>query len=95
MLLAAGLLAGCGGGQQVEETETTIPQLVLAEETLEPTQSNETVMALTPDGPILPSVDGVEADYSDPIPDYLRLGMRHPVVAQLQEKLMKLWPLRA
>ncbi len=90
MLLAAGLLAGCGGGQQVEETETTIPQLVLAEETLEPTQSNETVMALTPDGPILPSVDGVEADYSDPIPDYLRLGMRHPVVAQLQEKLMKL-----
>lgn len=89
-LLAAGLLSGCNSEQQTEETETTIPELVLAEETLGSTAADETVMALTPDGPILPSVDGVEADYSEPIPDYLRLGMRHPVVIQLQEKLMKL-----
>ena len=82
-------LAGCKK-EQVEETETTISELVLAEETLSPTQADETVMALTPDGPLLPSVEGVEAEYSEPIPDYLRVGMRHSVVIQLQEKLMRL-----
>ncbi len=90
--LGAGMvlsLAGCKK-EQVEETETTISELVLAEETLSPTQADETVMALTPDGPLLPSVEGVEAEYSEPIPDYLRVGMRHSVVIQLQEKLMRL-----
>jgi peptidoglycan hydrolase-like protein with peptidoglycan-binding domain len=76
--------------EQVEETETTVQELVLLEETLSPTEADETVMALTPDGPILPSVEGVEAEYSDPIPDYLRPGMQHPVVIQLQERLMML-----
>ena len=42
------------------------------------------------DGPILPSVEGVEAEFTDPIPDYLRHGMRHPIVTQLQERLMML-----
>ena len=91
-VLGAGMvlsLAGCKK-EQIEETETTISELVLVEETLSPTQADETVMALTPDGPILPSVDGVEAEYSEPIPDYLRIGMQHPVVIQLQEKLMRL-----
>ncbi len=82
-------LAGCQK-ETVEETEATIPHLVLADETLSPTEADETVMALTPDGPILPSVEGVEAEYTDPIPDYLRQGMRHPVVVQLQERLMML-----
>lgn len=91
-MLAVGMAAGLIGCQKepVEETEATIPQLVLADETLSPTEADETVMALTPDGPILPSVEGIEAEYSDPIPDYLRLGMRHPVVLQLQERLMML-----
>lgn len=83
------VLASCDQ-KQVEETKATIPQLVLEDETLTPTQADETVMALTPDGPILPSVEGVEAEFTDPIPDYLRHGMRHPIVTQLQERLMML-----
>lgn len=86
--VAAGL-AGCGK-EQVEETESTVQELVLLEETLSPTEADETVMGLTPDGPLLPSVEGVEAEYSDPIPDYLRPGMQHSVVLQLQERLMML-----
>lgn len=91
-VLAAGIAVGLSGCQeeQVEETETTVQPLVLVEETLSPTEADETVMALTPDGPILPSVEGVMAEYSDPIPDYLRLGMQHSVVVQLQERLMRL-----
>lgn len=88
--LAFTLLTGCSSGQQTEESETTLPELVLAEETLQSTAADETVMALTPDGPILPSVGGVDAEYSEPIPDYLRVGMQHPVVIQLQERLMML-----
>lgn len=92
MVLAVSIVMGLAGCRQEpeEETEATIPQLVLADETLSPTEADETVMALTPDGPILPSVEGVEAEYTDPIPDYLRQGMRHPVVVQLQERLMML-----
>ncbi len=82
-------LAGCKR-QQVEETESTVQKIVLLDETLSPTEADETVMALTPDGPLLPSVEGVSAEYSDPIPDYLRPGMQHPVVVELQERLMML-----
>ena len=82
-------LAGCDE-QQIEETETTVQKIVLMDETLSPTEADETVMALTPDGPLLPSVEGVSAEYTDPIPDYLRPGMQHPVVVQLQERLMML-----
>jgi peptidoglycan hydrolase-like protein with peptidoglycan-binding domain len=89
-LLAAGMLAGCGSGQQETEPETTEQEIILAEETLAPTAADETVMALTPDGPILPSVNGIDAEYSEPIPDYLRLGMQHPIVEILQQRLMDL-----
>ena len=60
------------------------------EETLPQTAADETVMALTPDGPLLPSVAGVDAEYTDPIPDYLRIGEHHPIVAKLQQRLMDL-----
>lgn len=90
-VLLAVVLAGCNGQTtETTEEETTIPEIVLAEETLPSTAADETVMALSPDGPLLPSVAGVEAEYSDPIPDYLRIGMKHPVVQQLQQRLMDL-----
>ena len=75
-LLMAGLLAGCGAAQTANqaESETTEENLVLMEETLPQTAADETVMALSPDGPLLPSVEGVDAEYSEPIPDYLRIG---------------------
>lgn len=92
VILTAGVLAavtGCSGGQK-EAEETTPQEIILEETTQAPTAVDETVMALTPDGPLLPSVQGVEAEYSEPIPDYLRVGMQHPVVARLQERLMVL-----
>lgn len=86
------ILTGCNAAQPTAETEaeTTVPEIVLMEETLPSTAPDETIMALTPDGPILPSVKDVEAEYTEPIPDYLRVGMKHPVVAQLQQRLMDL-----
>ena len=91
-LLAAGLLAGCGAAQTSTEaeSETTEENLVLMEETLPQTAADETVMALSPDGPLLPSVEGVDAEYSEPIPDYLRIGEKHPIVLKLQQRLMDL-----
>lgn len=92
MFAASGmLLAGCGKQAIAPETETgTQAEIVLAEETLPQTAADETVMALSPDGPLLPSVAGVDAEYSEPIPDYLRIGMEHPIVAKLQQRLMEL-----
>lgn len=89
VILTIGALAGCEEKKE-EEPETTPEEIVLAEAAQESTAVDETVMALTPDGPLLPSVEGVEAEYTEPIPDYLRVGMEHPVVYQLQERLMML-----
>lgn len=89
-ILTMGLLAGCGAAQAVEATVETTEEIVLVEETMPQTAADETVMALSPDGPLLPSVAGVDAEYSEPIPDYLRVGAQHPIVAKLQERLMEL-----
>ena len=91
-LLAMSMLAGCGISQTAKqaESESTEENLVLMEETLPQTAADETVMALSPDGPLLPSVEGVDAEYSEPIPDYLRIGEKHPIVLKLQQRLMDL-----
>ena len=91
-LLAMSMLAGCGTSQTANqaESESTEENLVLMEETLPQTAADETVMALSPDGPLLPSVEGVDAEYSEPIPDYLRIGEKHPIVLKLQQRLMDL-----
>ena len=91
VLLSAGALSACGSGEAApNESTTAAPPVVLMEETLPQTAADETVMALTPDGPLLPSVAGVDAEYTDPIPDYLRIGEHHPIVAKLQQRLMDL-----
>ncbi|RGY97371.1 peptidoglycan-binding protein [Clostridium sp. AM58-1XD] len=46
------------------------------------------IIQMTPDGPLFPDLAGVEA--GEPIPDYLRIGVHHPIVAKLQERLMEL-----
>lgn len=46
------------------------------------------IVQMTPDGPLFPESDKIES--GEPIPDYLRLGVEHPVVATLQERLMEL-----
>ncbi len=93
MLAVAGMSGGCQSSVQTVETEaetTTEEGIILMEETLPQTAADETVMALSPDGPLLPSVAGVDAEYSEPIPDYLRYGDSHPIVSKLQQRLMDL-----
>ena len=90
VLLAAGVLAGCNGAKPEETTTESVEEIVLVKETLPQTAADETVMPLSPDGPLLPSVAGVDAEYTDPIPDYLRVGEKHPIVAKLQQRLMDL-----
>lgn len=90
LLLASLLLGGCAAKTAETEPETEEVVIVLMEETPYQTAADETVMPLSPDGPLLPSVAGVDAEYSEPIPDYLRVGMQHPIVAKLQERLMQL-----
>ena len=91
-MLCVSMLAGCGTSQTANqaESESTEENLVLMEETLPQTAADETVMVLSPDGPLLPSVEGVDAEYSEPIPDYLRIGEKHPIVLKLQQRLMDL-----
>ncbi len=80
------MLSGCSG-TQVAPTEEVI---VIEQEIVETLPPDETIMALTPNGALLPQVDGVEAEFTEPIPDFLRVGMSHPIVQQLQERLMEL-----
>lgn len=88
MLAVLCLATGCGSGETAETSAAVVSEIVLEGET--PIAADETAMELTPDGPLLPSIDGVEAEYSEPIPDYLRLGMEHPIVSRLQQRLMDL-----
>lgn len=46
------------------------------------------IVQMTPDGPLFPDLDNVES--GEPIPDYLRVGVEHPIVATLQSRLMEL-----
>ena len=87
MILAT---AGCAGQETIAPTEETTEEPVLEIETESVMSQLETMMPLTPDGPLLPSVEGLEAEYQEPAPNYLRLGEQHPVVAELQERLMYL-----
>lgn len=95
-LILAGLMsamtitiAGCGEQAAAVPEETTQP-LVLEIETETTQAPDETMMPLTPNGPLLPSMKGLEAEYAEPAPEYLRLGLQHPIVAELQERLMYL-----
>ena len=62
---------------------TAAPDVEPKEETAAPD-----IAPMTPDGPLFPDLEDVED--TDPIPDYLRIGVEHPIVAVLQERLMEL-----
>ena len=81
LAFSAGISA-CGTNNQ--------PVVVTAAPDVEP-QDNEAVpdiAAMSPDGPLFPNLSGVEE--TEPIPEYLRVGVEHPIVASLQERLMEL-----
>lgn len=87
--IMAASITGCGTQTTAAPEETTEP-MVLEIET-EPTKPvGETMMAMTPDGPLIPPIADVREGDEEPAPEYLRLGVQHSVVAELQERLMVL-----
>lgn len=88
-LLAAGSLGGCGkkadspvdtGTTAVEETSPVEPE----------TQLVQGIGQLTPDGPDYEVVKDIIIPETEPAPEYLREGVEHAKVAELQARLMEL-----
>lgn len=81
-LTFAACLSACGTGNQ--------PVVVTAAPDLEPEEktAGPDIASMSPDGPLFPDLTGV--DEGEPIPEYLRIGVEHPIVAALQERLMEL-----
>lgn len=82
-------VSGCTQQAAAETAETT-QEMTLTIETESVMADAETMLGLTPNGAIFPSFEEVEAEYVEPAPEYLRLGLQHPIVAELQERLMVL-----
>lgn len=80
-------IAGCDTQTTAVPEETTEPMILEIE--TEPTKPvGETMMAMTPDGPLIPPIADVKEGDEEPAPEYLRLGVQHSVVAELQQRLM-------
>lgn len=90
LLLTA--LTGCG------KKPAEVPDARMAEEPTqtisietETTKAEEPITVLTPGGEgLLPSLSELPTLAEDPIPEYLRNGVEHPIVASLQQRLMDL-----
>lgn len=90
-LLCSVLTCGC---QKKPETvpaadSTADIQTIETTEEIIVTTAPETIPALSPRGQILPELQ-VTVPEAVPMPENLRLGEEHPVVTQLQERLMEL-----
>ena len=90
-LLCSALTCGC---QKKPETvpaadSTADIQTIETTEEIIVTTAPETIPALSPRGQILPELQ-VTVPEAVPMPENLRLGEEHPVVTQLQERLMEL-----
>lgn len=83
MLTAGAVLGGCGKKTDVPPAETQ------AAET-ETSEALEEIPSLSPDGPLMASMDGLPEVETEPAPEFLRNGVEHPNIAKLQERLMEL-----
>ena len=85
-IIAAGacFLSACAGSEEPGDSPIT----VTAAPEPEGAVSEIRIVQMTPDGPLFPGSEDIES--GEPIPDYLRLGVEHPIVATLQERLMQL-----
>lgn len=94
VLLTAALmtvLGGCGKKQavSVETNDPAEPSAAISIET-ETTRAKEPVNVVTLGGELLPELEGLPVLDENPIPEYLRNGVEHPIVASLQQRLMDL-----
>lgn len=86
-LLAAGCrhqasTAGAASSSDASAAEETTAEIIV-------TTAPETIPPLSPRGQILPEIQ-ITVPEVVPMPEYLRVGEQHPVVAQLQQRLMDL-----
>ncbi|MCI8950541.1 MAG: peptidoglycan-binding protein [Lachnospiraceae bacterium] len=75
-------------GQPSVSTETSETQSEISTEIIV-TTAPETIPPLNPRGQLLPELQ-VTVPEAAPMPEYLRVGEDHPVVVQLQQRLMEL-----
>lgn len=85
------VLGGCGKKQavSVETNDPAEPSAAISIET-ETTRAKEPVNVVTLGGELLPELEGLPLLDENPIPEYLRNGVEHPIVASLQQRLMDL-----
>lgn len=85
---AVALLAGCNKTSLKSKKEKAAgPSIAISEEVKEELQPVE---VLTFQGALMPGLLMVPEQKESPIPEYLRIGVEHPIVASLQERLMNL-----
>lgn len=89
MAVIGAVLGGCSKKtENIGETETLeAPTIAIETET---TKAEEPVNILTMGGQLLPELSGLPELSEDPVPEYLRNGVEHPIVASLQQRLMDL-----
>ena len=87
-ITAAALLGGCKNEEAAAPIEETAPVSISiqSEKVIEP----EDIGLLTPDGQLMPSLVDTPELLENTVPEYLRNGVEHPLVASLQERLMDL-----
>lgn len=90
-VLCGMLTVGCQKKNDVLPSADTTAEVQTTEtaEKIIVTTAPETIPALSPRGQILPELQ-VTVPEAVPMPENLRLGEEHPVVTQLQERLMEL-----
>lgn len=84
-LATALLFSGCGvktGSQDSREATPSEAAVIQA--------VPETIAPLGLGGQVLPGLQGVDLPDAEPAPEYLRIGVRHEIVAKLQSRLMGL-----
>lgn len=92
VLLAAAVtavLGGCGKKNGTEQ-ETTAPEPSALSIELEAEKSPQPVKILTIGEEPMPVLTGLPVLDENPVPEYLRGGVEHPIVASLQQRLMDL-----
>ena len=90
LLCVTGLVSGCGK-TSVQETE---PVKVSIQTDLQTEEEGQAVVEgleqLTPDGPDYEILKELPVPETEPAPEYLRIGVEHEKIAELQARLMEL-----
>lgn len=93
LLLAAAVtaaLTACGKKAATEDASAAAGEEILTLPVAPAEPATEPIDILGADSVLLPTLDDLPQLAEDPIPEYLRNGVEHPVVASLQERLMDL-----